>query len=390
MKCYMLILLISTQVSLCIPQATAQAKTQRSGITKDNYVLVDGHKMHYHVAGSGTPIVVFESGVTDDLNSWNPVFSEVAQFAKTVSYDRMGLGSSEAPTTPRSFKQMAIELHSLLHNAQLTPPYILVGHSMAGGMIRAFAHLYKGEIAGMVFLDCMTEYDINGVPKDTLELQLPPESMSRKSTPQEAELYLLRTEVLSGFSEMRSFDSLPDVPVHVFVGQKKNYPEVVTNRMEWYTKVISNQTVSNLTVLPNSSHYIHRDYPGLVVAAIHQMMFPNVDIVLGATLLENGVDSCIAQYKKMKARYPPGVLTEGSLNKLGYQELNRSHLSAAIALFGLNVQMYPESFNVYDSLGEAFMKAGQKDKAVKNYEKSIGLNPSNTNAVNILKKLKGN
>jgi pimeloyl-ACP methyl ester carboxylesterase len=338
--------------------------------------------MHYYVAGSGSPTVVFESGVTDDLNSWNPVFSEVARFAKAVSYDRMGLGSSEASTIQRSFKQMAKELHSLLHNAQISPPYILVGHSMAGGMIRSFAHLYKNEIAGMLFLDCMTEYDINGFPKDTVEQNLPPESMSKRSTPQEAELYLLRSEVLSGFSEMRSFDPLPDVPVDVFVGQKKTYPALVTNRMEWYAKVISNQTVSNLTVLPYSSHYIHRDYPGLVVAAIRQMMLPN-------TLLEFGVDSCIGQYKKMKASYPDDVLTEGTLNKLGYQELNQGHVNAAIGLFNLNTKMYPEEYNTYDSLGEAYMKAGQKDKAIKNYEKSLSLNPSNGNAVTVLKKLKG-
>jgi len=236
----------------------------------------------------------------------------------------------------------------------------------------------------------MTEYDINGVSKDTLTANLPPESVSKKSTPPEAELYLLRSEVLSGFPEMRSFDRLPDVPIHVFVGQKNTYPEVVNNRMEWYTKVISNQTESSLTVLPFSSHYIQRDYPGLVVAAVHRMMFQNADIKLEKTLIEKGVDSCIAQYKKIKAGYPPGSVTEGTLNKLGYQELSREHVRAAISLFKLNTIMYPKAFNVYDSLGEAYMKAGNKDEAIKNYQKSIALNPSNMNAVTILKKLKGN
>jgi pimeloyl-ACP methyl ester carboxylesterase len=388
MKFLMLVTLTSIEIGLSIPKITAQTSRQRTAVISDNFVLVDGHKMHYHVSGSGSPTVIFEGGVTDDLNSWNPVFSEVARFAKTVCYDRMGLGSSEATTTPRSFTQMAIELHSLLYNAHLIQPYILVGHSMGGGLIRAFAHLYKNEIAGMVFLDCMTEYDTKGVPKDTLEKHLPPESFSKKSTPQEAELHLLRTEVLSDFQEMRSFDRIPDVPVHVFIGQKNVYPEVVNNRMEWYAKVISNQSESSLTVLPYSSHYIHRDYPGLVVGAIHQMMFPNVDIVLKKTLLENGLDSCIKQCKKIKATYPSGSLTEGTLNKLGYQELNLEHINAAIALFELNTTMYPDAFNVYDSLGEAYLKAGKKDKAIRNYEKSIVLNPSNTNAIRVLKKLK--
>ena len=388
MKFFTLIFLVSIEIGLTLPKVIAQTNTQRTGVISDNFVLVDGHKMHYHVSGSGSPTVVFEGGVTDDLNSWNPVFSEVARFAKTVCYDRMGLGSSDTTNIPRSFKQMATELHSLLHNAHLIPPYILVGHSMGGGLIRAFAHLYKNEIAGMVFLDCMTEYDIKGIPKDSLENHLPPESFSRKATPQEAELYLLRTEVLSDFPEMKSFDPIPDVPVHVFIGQKNVYPEVVNNRMEWYAKVISNQSESSVTVLPYSSHYIHRDYPGLVVAAIHQMMFPNVDMVLRKTLLQNGLDSCIKQCKKIKATYPPGLLTEGTLNKLGYQELKLGHINAAIALFELNTKMYPDAFNVYDSLGEAYLKAGKNDRAIKNYQKSIVLNPSNTNAVTVLKKLK--
>ena len=125
-------------------------------------------------------------------------------------------------------------------------------------MIRAFAHLYKDEIAGMVFVDCMTEYDVNGISKDTLDKNLPPESVKKRSTPQESELYLLRTEVLSGFPELRSFDPLPDVPVHVFVGQKNNYAEIVNNRIEWYKKSVSNQTESSLTVLPALSLYSKR------------------------------------------------------------------------------------------------------------------------------------
>jgi hypothetical protein len=132
-------------------------------LIQQKFSVVDGHRMHYQVAGNGSPTVVFESGVTDDAQSWSPVFTEVARFTRTVSYDRLGLGSSDTATTPRSFKQIATDLHSLLHNAQISPPYILVGHSMAGPTIRAFAYLYKEEIAGMVFIDCMTEYDIYSV-----------------------------------------------------------------------------------------------------------------------------------------------------------------------------------------------------------------------------------
>jgi pimeloyl-ACP methyl ester carboxylesterase len=357
-------------------------------VAKEKYVTVDGHRMHYQVAGTGSPTVVFECGVTDDLNSWNPVFSEVSRFTQTVSYDRMGLGSSDTATTPRSFKQMAEDLHSLLHNAQLLPPYILVGHSMAGGILRAFAHLYRDEIAGMVFVDCMTEYDVTDFPKDSIEKNLPPESVSKRSTPQESELYFLRTEVLTGFPELRSFSPLPNVPVHVFVGQKNIFPAVVNNRIEWYRRAVSNQTVSSLTVLPESSHYIQRDYPGLIVSAIHQMLFSNAETELREILLKKGVDSCIAYYKKMKNSYPAGMITEGLLNKLGYDAMSRGDIKGAIKLFSLNAMMYPNSFNTYDSMGEAYLNAGNKKEAIKDYQKSLQLNPANKNAERMLNKIK--
>jgi len=372
--------------SLSTSQLYSQ-KIKSQPAVAEKFVLVDDHKMHYQLAGVGSPTVVFESGVTDNMNSWNPVFTEVAKFARTVSYDRMGLGSSDTATTPRSFKQIATELHSLLHNASLFPPYILVGHSMGGPLIRAFAHLYKSEIAGMVFIDCMTEFDVDGYATDSLEKNLPPESVSRRSTPQESELYLLRTEVLSGFLEMRSFDVLPDVPVHVFVGQKNTYPLVVNNRMNWYQKAVADKKQSSLTVLPASSHYIHRDYPGLIVAAIRNMMLPNPDAELRKVLQEQGVDSCIARYKKMKTFYPEGLLTEGTLNKLGYDMMRKKDFPGAIKLFSLNTVMYPNSFNVFDSLGDAYMNAGNKKEAIRNYYRSLKMNPANKNALAMLNKL---
>lgn len=76
------------------------------------------------------------------------------------------------------------------------------------------------------------------------------------------------------------------------------------------------------------------------------------------------------------------------MNTLGYQKLQSGHTEDAIELFKLNVLAYPESANTYDSLGEAYMNHGDKELAIENYKKSLELNPDNTNAVEILKRLK--
>lgn len=80
--------------------------------------------------------------------------------------------------------------------------------------------------------------------------------------------------------------------------------------------------------------------------------------------------------------------TEAQLNGLGYRLLNEKKTQEAIELLRINVRLYPESWNVYDSLGEAYAVAGQKDRAVQNYKKSVQLNPKNESAKAAMAKLK--
>ena len=84
-----------------------------------------------------------------------------------------------------------------------------------------------------------------------------------------------------------------------------------------------------------------------------------------------------------------GALAEVQVNRLGYQLMGQNQLEAATELFKLNVEAYPQSFNVYDSLAEAYMNAGNNDQAIRFYEKSLELNPANSNAVQMLKKIRG-
>jgi CubicO group peptidase (beta-lactamase class C family) len=85
---------------------------------------------------------------------------------------------------------------------------------------------------------------------------------------------------------------------------------------------------------------------------------------------------------------PKGTYNETLLNDIGHCLLKRKHLDAAVTIFRLNVEAYPNSWLVYDSLGEAYMKSGNKDLAIQNYKKSLKLNPDNSKAVKMLEKLK--
>jgi tetratricopeptide (TPR) repeat protein len=90
----------------------------------------------------------------------------------------------------------------------------------------------------------------------------------------------------------------------------------------------------------------------------------------------------------MKASHPPEAFDEYLLNSLGYQLLGAEQTDDAIAIFKLNVEEYPDASNPYDSLGEAYAVAGQLELAIENYEKSVELNPENTNGIAALERLR--
>lgn len=107
---------------------------------------------------------------------------------------------------------------------------------------------------------------------------------------------------------------------------------------------------------------------------------------LYSTIMEHGIEAAVKQYGEMKKK---GIqINEYEMNNLGYQLMGLNKLKESIEIFKLNVKAYPQSFNVYDSLGEAYMINGDNAFAIQNYEKSLELNPRNTNAVQMIKRIK--
>lgn len=119
-------------------------------------VRVGTEQLFMNVQGKTGPVVVFESGRGDTHEVWKQVTPLISPFARAVSYDRANLGYSQNlpdPNQPFAAKQIAEDLHTLLHAAKLLPPYILVGHSSGGLYVQMFARLYPKEVSGIVFVD---------------------------------------------------------------------------------------------------------------------------------------------------------------------------------------------------------------------------------------------
>ena len=105
--------------------------------------------------------------------------------------------------------------------------------------------------------------------------------------------------------------------------------------------------------------------------------------------MQDGIEAAVTRYRQLKKEDPEGWrFAENELNLFGYQLLARDRTDDAIVILELNVEAFPEAFNTYDSLAEAYMLSGRTEPAIANYERSLELNPDNTNAVAMLARLR--
>ncbi len=121
-------------------------------------VDVGGYRLHILCVGTGSPAVVLEAGLGAMSLAWDLVQKEMGRTTQVCAYDRAGMGWSESGPQPRTPGQLARELHTLLTNAGIPGPYVLVGHSVGGKNVRMFALRYPNEVAGMVLVDARSEY----------------------------------------------------------------------------------------------------------------------------------------------------------------------------------------------------------------------------------------
>lgn len=116
-------------------------------------VDVGGYNLHLDCMGEGSPTVVIETGLTVQALSWKAAQTEMAQFTQVCAYDRAGYGWSDVGVMPRTARQITSELVTLLTNASIEPPYVLVGHSIGGTYMRYLAATQPDLVAGVVLVD---------------------------------------------------------------------------------------------------------------------------------------------------------------------------------------------------------------------------------------------
>src|SRR5215216_1696212 len=133
-------------------------------------VDVGGYRLHLACQGEGSPTVVMEAAIGETGLLWSPVQPTVAQRTRACVYDRAGYGWSDPSPRPRTAAVMVEELHRLLGAAGVPGPYVLVGHSFGGLLVRLYAARYPQEVAGLVLVDSAHEQQHRRAPAEIREL----------------------------------------------------------------------------------------------------------------------------------------------------------------------------------------------------------------------------
>ncbi|QOY94870.1 alpha/beta hydrolase [Massilia sp. UMI-21] len=367
--------------------ALALSGTLQAATPGPDTVKVGDYHVQMATLGSGRYTVILEAGFGRDLGVWRNVAPALAKSAKVVAYSRAGHGKSDPRPEAPTIVARTNELEQLIAAARLTPPFVLVGHSYGGLLVRSYAVRHPEQVAGMVFVDPSDEgfnvelrkLDAAAVEQDTrlTEQFVPPKF--------QAELRSVQAVLDSG--KLPFAGALPDVPVAVLTSvQKREQPQLFLETpaavQVWRTlherffRTFSN---GSHIVTAESGHNIHQEQPQLVVAAVEGVIaaaesarIKRVREAARAGLMrsveQGGSDAHMAQALEASG------LGEAEINRLGYELLGpRKQPQLAERLMKANAARFSTSDNVQDSYGEVLLAAGKPLEAKLQFMKAITL-----------------
>ncbi len=367
--------------------ALALSGTIQAASPAPDTLKVGDYQVQVATLGAGSYTVILEAGFGRDLGVWRNVAPALAKSAKVMAYSRAGHGKSDPrPETP-TIAARTNELEQLIAAAGVKPPFVLVGHSYGGFLVRSFAARHPEQVAGMVFVDPSDEsfnvelrkLDAAGVDKDTklTEQFMPPKL--------HAELRSVQAVLDSG--KLPFAGALPDVPVAVLTSvQKREQPQLFLETpaavQVWrglHERFFRGFSNGSHIVTAESEHNIHQEQPQLVISAVEGVIaaaegarVKRVREAARAELLrrleQGGSDAEMA-----KALETSGF-GEADINRLGYELLGpRKQPLLAERLMKANAGKFSLSDNVQDSYGEVLLATGHPAKAKSQFMKAIAL-----------------
>jgi pimeloyl-ACP methyl ester carboxylesterase len=277
-----------------------------NSFSQKRFITIDSTKIWINTIGienrkEGQPVIVFESGHGTPMGHWDRILNGVSELAPLISYDRPGIGESEPDKEMPTIKNVSDKLIKILNHLDITPPYVLVGHSLGGAYVRGFAVYYPELLAGLVIIDPadFTETKLNrrkpfldiGLTNeqvDTLFKKWEREDEENKNKPTtKPKSVIEESEVLAkmretDFKELTDSE-LPNIPVHILTGGRYDTPPrfriqelndsllfraKMKNRVERWTDVVQSVDKGMLFYSGDAGHFVHYDDPELLISSI--------------------------------------------------------------------------------------------------------------------------
>jgi pimeloyl-ACP methyl ester carboxylesterase len=395
--------------ALCLGVGFSVCANDISGspVVNAEYVDVPGGQLFYEAVGEGQPFVMIHDGLLH-RETWDNQFAEFSRYYRVIRYDRRGYGKSPAPEGPYSNED---DLLRVLDHFGLKQA-VLMGMSSGGGLAIDFALAHPDRVKSLILVGAVvsgfgySDHFLSRGGRLTREMYADPDRLWRylveedpwEIAPENAEAKKRAAELmeanpwnadhekhrLRNRPERYALDALGEilVPTLVVIGEH-DIPDVHAHGGAIEAGIPNAERV----IVAGAGHLVPLEQPDRFNTTV-------LDFLGGqwffGLLDSEGVAEAVRAFHRLRRERPEGVpFAEGRMNGLGYQYLRDGDYEGAVELFKLNTLAYPESWNVWDSLGEGYVKIGDKDRAVESYEKSLELNPDNENGMWQLRWMEG-
>jgi len=238
-------------------------------------------------ANAAAPVVVLEPGMLAESSEWQSVCKQTSAFASVIRYDRAGRGQSDPAPKPRTMQDLVNDLYLLLKAIPIQPPWLLVGQSIGGWIVRCLASAHPQDVAGLVLVDPTHECQFT-----KMSALLPPEAENESPSLQRfrsfwSEGYKHPEQNHEGINFPSSIAAMSDyslplnLPVTVLTsGTNLNEMDAPLELrkslhktwLDLHNSLLPLAPLGKHIILPDSGHFIQRDDPSAIVSAIREML----------------------------------------------------------------------------------------------------------------------
>lgn len=249
-------------------------------ITITVYAQTDTSELNFNFdkKGSGSPVILFESGLGETLEGWKTIQDSISKITTTISYDRIGLGKSSTTEKPRTLENFVSELHGFLEKQEIDGPFILVGHSLGGLIIRKFQNSYPEKVVGLVFVDPTLEGLLERLfaARPEEESEMLTKEMDGFFASQSIGVQNEYKEVHTMENEIKELKLPTELSITVLVSYQELpppfSPDDIKIKMELFENWVKSAPQTKLISTTKSGHYIHYSEPNLVIDEIKKIL----------------------------------------------------------------------------------------------------------------------